>query len=76
MLDLTNLAPAGALAYRLAMAEAIIGIGAVAVLLAVGFYLTRGGGGVPGGSDDPALDELRRRDEMGDRLPEPGADSD
>jgi hypothetical protein len=37
------------------MLGAIIGIAAVLVLLAVGFYFTRGGGTVPGGIDDPAV---------------------
>lgn len=34
---------------------------AIVVLLIVGFYLTRGGGGMPGGINDPAGEELRRR---------------
>jgi hypothetical protein len=34
--------------------EATIGIVTVVVLLGLGLYLTRGGGTVPGGVDDPA----------------------
>jgi len=38
------------------MSGAIVGIVAIAVLLALGFYFPRGGGSVPGGKmDDPAL---------------------
>ena len=55
------------------MLEAIVGVGLVVLLLILGFWLTRGGGGVPGGIDDPARQELRKYDALGDRLPEPGA---
>ncbi len=36
------------------MLEAIIGLGVIGVLLLAGFWWTRGGGGMPGGLDDPA----------------------
>jgi len=55
------------------MLEAIVGVGVVLLLLILGFWLTRGGGGVPGGIDDPARQELRKYGALGDRLPEPGA---
>jgi hypothetical protein len=55
------------------MLEAVVGVGLVLLLLILGFWLTRGGGGVPGGIDDPARGELRKYDALGDRLPEPGA---
>lgn len=42
------------------MLDTVVAI-AIVVLLVVGFYLTRGGGGVPGGTDDPAFEEVRRR---------------
>jgi len=57
------------------MVAAIIA-GAVVVLLIVGFWWTRGAGGLPGGIDDPARQELHKYDELGDRLPEPGDDPD
>jgi hypothetical protein len=50
--------------------EAIIA-GAVVLLIIVGFWWTRGAGGVPGGIDDPAREELRRYNELGDRVPAP-----
>jgi hypothetical protein len=53
--------------------EAVIGIGVVALLLILGFWWTRGGGGVPGGIDDPARKEIRKYDALGDRLPDPAA---
>jgi hypothetical protein len=53
--------------------EAIVGVGLVLLLLILGFWLTRGGGAVPGGINDPARQELRKYDALGDRLPEPGA---
>jgi len=61
--------------YGCGMVGAIIA-GAVVVLLIVGFWWTRGAGGLPGGTDDPARQELRKNDELGDRLPEPGVDPD
>ena len=57
------------------MVDAIIA-GAVVVLLIAGFWWTRGAGGMPGGRDDPARQALRKYDELGDRLPEPGEDRD
>lgn len=36
------------------MLEGAIAIGVV-LMLAIGFYLTRGAGGMPGGRDDPAF---------------------
>jgi FtsZ-interacting cell division protein ZipA len=53
------------------MLGAIIAI-AVVVLLVVGFWWTRGAGGLPGGADDPARQELRRFDELGDPVQPPG----
>jgi hypothetical protein len=53
--------------------EAIIGISVVLLLLVLGFWLTRGGGGLPGGTDDPARQELRKYDALGNRLPDPAA---
>jgi hypothetical protein len=50
--------------------EAIIA-GVIVVLLIVGFWWTRGAGGVPGGIDDPARDALRKYDELGDRVRDP-----
>jgi hypothetical protein len=43
----------------------------VVLLIVAGFWWTRGAGGVPGGTDDPAREELRKYDELGDRLPDP-----
>jgi hypothetical protein len=53
--------------------EAILGIGVVLPLLALGFWLTRGAGGVPGGTDDPAMHEVRKYTVLGDRVPDPAA---
>ncbi len=53
------------------MVEAIIA-GGIVVLLIVGFWWTRGAGGVPGGTDDPAREELRHYNELGDRVHDPG----
>jgi hypothetical protein len=50
--------------------EAIIGIGVGALVLILGFWWTRGGGGLPGGTDDPARQELRKYDALGNRLPD------
>jgi hypothetical protein len=52
----------------------IIIAGAVVVLLIAGFWWTRGAGGVPGGVDDPAHQELTKYTPLGDRLPEAGAE--
>jgi hypothetical protein len=51
--------------------EAVIG-GAVVLLIIVGFWWTRGSGGLPGGTDDPAREELRKYNELGDRVPTAG----
>jgi hypothetical protein len=59
--------------YGCVMVEAIIGIGVVLPLLILGFWWTRGGGGLPGGIDDPARQELRKYDPLGNRLPDPAA---
>jgi len=53
--------------------DAIIA-GAVVVLLVAGFWWTRGYGGIPGGVDDPARQNLARYDEIGDPLPPAGED--
>lgn len=53
------------------MLDAVVPI-AIIVLLILGFYLTRGGGGVSGGTDDPALEEVRRFSPRGDPMPPPG----
>jgi hypothetical protein len=47
---------------------AVLGIAVVFVVLAAGFYLTRGGGGIPGGVNDPAVRELSEHDALGDRV--------
>jgi hypothetical protein len=54
--------------------EAIIGLTVIALLLAAGFWFTRGRGGVPGGIGDPAHEELAKYSALGERLPEPGTD--
>ena len=58
------------------MLDAVIAI-AIVVLLIVGFWWTRGvgGGGVPGGIDDPAYQEVRRLTQMGDPMPPPGVEA-
>jgi hypothetical protein len=53
------------------MGETVVLIG-IFVLLAVGFYMTRGGGGVPGGIGDPAREQLSKYTQLGD--PAPGID--
>jgi hypothetical protein len=50
------------------MVEYIIAVGIV-VALAVGFYMTRGGGGIPGGFQDPALNQMAEYTPLGDHLP-------
>jgi hypothetical protein len=55
------------------MVEAII-VGGIIVLLAAGFWWTRGAGGIPGGVDDPARQELQRFTELGDPMPPPGGE--
>ena len=57
------------------MLEAIVGIGAVLLLVILGFWLTRGAGGVPGGADDPSRQELRKYSALGDHVPDPTADA-
>jgi hypothetical protein len=47
--------------------DAIIA-GGIVLLLIAGFWWTRGRGGVPGGSDDPARQQLSRYNELGDRM--------
>jgi hypothetical protein len=47
---------------------------AIVVLLGAGFWWTRGAGGIPGGSDDPAREDLRRFSELGDPMPAPGVE--
>jgi hypothetical protein len=51
------------------MVEIIIGATLVVALI-LGFWFTRGGGGVPGGIDDPAREELERHSALGYRLPD------
>jgi hypothetical protein len=46
---------------------------AVAVLLAAGFWWTRGAGGLPGGIDDPARQEFMKYTPTGRRY-DPGND--
>jgi hypothetical protein len=54
------------------MKDAIIAI-VVVLLLGVGFWWTRGAAGLPGGTDDPALEQVRGRfDELGDSMPPVG----
>jgi hypothetical protein len=56
------------------MKDGIIAI-AIVVVLIVGFWWTRGAGGIPGGSDDPAREEVRRRfGPMGSPAPRVGED--
>ena len=50
------------------MLEAII-LGGIVVVLVVGFYLTRGAGGMPGGVDDPARQQLLEYTPLGDHVP-------
>lgn len=52
------------------MKDAVIATAIVALLI-VGFWWTRGAGGIPGGTDDPAREELRRFTELGDPMPPP-----
>lgn len=54
------------------MLEAIIALSAIAVVLIIGFWLTRGRGGMPGGIGDPASEDLSKYSALGERLPEPG----
>jgi hypothetical protein len=54
------------------MLDIIIPIVIVSLLIA-GFWWTRGAGGLPGGADDPALEQVRGRfDELGDPMPPVG----
>jgi hypothetical protein len=48
--------------------------GAIVLLLIAGFWFTRGRGGMPGGIDDPALEQLAKYPALGEQLPEPGAE--
>jgi len=48
--------------------------GAIVLLLIAGFWFTRGRGGMPGGIDDPAIEQLAKYSALGERLPEPGAE--
>jgi hypothetical protein len=53
------------------MRDTIIAI-AIVVLLVVGFWWTRGAGGIPGAPDDPAAAERWSAiDELGDPMPPP-----
>lgn len=52
------------------MKDTIIAI-AVVVLLVVGFWWTRGAGGMPGGVDDPAVQEEQRFDQLGEPVSVP-----
>jgi len=42
---------------------------AIVVALAAGFWWTRGGGGVPGGIDDPARQQLTKYTQLGHSTP-------
>jgi hypothetical protein len=53
--------------------DAII-VGAVVISMVVGFWWTRGSGGIPGGLDDPARMELQQYTPLGDRIPDPGGE--
>jgi hypothetical protein len=44
---------------------------AIVALVVVGFWWTRGAGGLPGAGDDPAHEELRRFTELGDPVSPP-----
>ncbi len=49
------------------MLEVII-VAAIVLVLAAGFWWTRGAGGIPGGIDDPAFQQLRHLDKVGDPI--------
>ncbi len=53
------------------MLDAIIA-GAVVLVLIVGFWWTRGAGNLIHRIDEPARQEMRKFDEIGNRLPDPG----
>jgi FtsZ-interacting cell division protein ZipA len=53
------------------MLDTIIAVAIVALLI-VGFWWTRGAGGIPGATDDPARQALRRVNELGDPVHPPG----
>lgn len=57
------------------MVDGIIAAGVI-ILLAVGFYFTRGAGGIPGGLEDPAYNQLAKYTPLGDRAPQPEEDVD
>jgi hypothetical protein len=54
---------------------AIIVVVAFVLILVAGLWWTRGYGGLSGGVDDPARQELSKYTELGDPMPEPGADA-
>lgn len=56
------------------MVNAIVA-GAIIALLIAGFWWTRGAGGMPGGVEDPARQELQRFTELGDPMPQAGDDA-
>ncbi len=54
------------------MKDTILGLALLALVI-VGFWWTRGAGGLPGGTDDPARREVRQRfNELGDVMPPDG----
>jgi hypothetical protein len=53
--------------YSLGMKDTVIAI-AIVVLVIVGFWWTRGAGGMPGGVEDPAREGLEGIDRLGDRV--------
>ena len=57
------------------MKDTILAI-VIVVLLIVGFWWTRGAGGLPGGINDPTTQQRQRFDQMGDPVgvPEEHAD--
>ncbi|HWX98253.1 MAG TPA: hypothetical protein VNZ01_15525 [Solirubrobacteraceae bacterium] len=52
------------------MLEVII-LCVVVLLIIAGFWWTRGAGGMPGATADPARESIQRYDELGDRVADP-----